>query len=70
MQFLAFSDYWPIQVPTCGFFSIHALEQLKAQEALPQLKMLTQDGETIHFDGLGTVREAATAAIAKLNAMQ
>jgi HEAT repeat protein len=56
--------------PDLRVLSIYALEKLKAKEALPRLKALTQDGETIHFDGLGTVGEAATAAIAKLNSMQ
>jgi HEAT repeat protein len=53
--------------PDLRVLSIYALEQLKAKEALPRLKALIQDGEMIHFDGLGTVGKAAMAAIAKLN---
>lgn len=56
--------------PDLRVLSIYALERLEAREALPQLKILTQDDEKIHFDGLGTVGQAATAAIAKLSAMQ
>ena len=47
--------------------SIYALEQLQANEALPRLRLLVQDNEKIHFDGLGTVSEAARSAIAKLS---
>jgi HEAT repeat protein len=46
--------------------AIYALEKLKAKEALPQLRALLDDDESIHFDGLGTVAEAAKAAIATL----
>jgi HEAT repeat protein len=57
------------QNPDMRVLAIDALETLKAKEALPQLQRLLADHEKIHFDGLGTVAEAATAAIAKLNAM-
>lgn len=56
--------------PDMRVLSIYALEQLGAKEALPQLKTLTQDNEKITFDGLGTVGQAATTAIAKLRAMK
>lgn len=46
--------------------AIYALEKLKAKEAMPQLRALLDDEEKIHFDGLGTVAEAARAAIASL----
>jgi hypothetical protein len=45
---------------------IDALERLRAKEALPQLRLLLHDDQRIHFDGLGTVSDAARAAIAKL----
>jgi HEAT repeat protein len=46
--------------------AIYDLEKLKAKEALPQLRTLLDDDEKIHFDGFGTVAEAARAAIATL----
>jgi hypothetical protein len=46
--------------------AIYALEKLKAKEALPQIRALLHEDERIHFDGLGTVAEAARAAIATL----
>jgi HEAT repeat protein len=52
--------------PDMRVLSIYALETLKAKEAVPQLHLLLDDYERIHFDGLGTVAEAAKAAIAKL----
>jgi hypothetical protein len=52
--------------PDMRVLAIHALEELKAKEALPQLRALLDDDEKIHFDGLGTVAEAARAAIATL----
>ena len=55
--------------PDMRVLAIYALETLKAKEALPQLHLLLNDQETIHFDGLGTVGEAARAAVAKLNAL-
>lgn len=55
--------------PDMRALSIYALEPLRANEALPQLRLLLLDDERIHFDGLGTVAEVARAAIAKLELM-
>ena len=55
--------------PDMRALSIYALEQMGAKEALPQLQLLAQDNAHIHFDGLGTVADAARSAIAKLDAM-
>jgi HEAT repeat protein len=55
------------QNPNIRALTIYAREALDAKEALPRLKLLVHDDERIHFDGLGTVREAAKAAIAKLS---
>jgi HEAT repeat protein len=52
--------------PDMRVLAIYALEKLKAKEALPQLRALLDDDERIHFDGLGTVAEAARAAITTL----
>ena len=52
--------------PDMRVLAIDALEKLRAKEALPQLRLLLHDDHRIHFDGLGTVAEAAKAAIAKL----
>jgi HEAT repeat protein len=52
--------------PDMRVLAIYALEKLKAKEALPRLLALLDDKERIHFDGLGSVSEAARAAIAKL----
>jgi hypothetical protein len=52
--------------PDMRVLAIYTLEQLNAKEALPQLRTLLDDNERIHFDGLGTVAQAATTAIAKL----
>lgn len=49
--------------------AIYALERLKAKEALPQLRLLIGDDERIHFDGLGTVADAAKKTIANLEAL-
>lgn len=49
--------------------AIYALEQLDAKQALTQLRTLLYHSERIHFDGLGTVAEAAPKAIAKLEEM-
>jgi HEAT repeat protein len=54
--------------PDMRVLAIYALEALKATQALPQLHLLLNDDEKIHFDGSGTVAEAAKAAIAKLDA--
>lgn len=53
--------------PDMRVLAIYALEKLNAKEALPQLRTLLGDNETIHFDGLGSVAEAAKEAIAKLD---
>jgi HEAT repeat protein len=55
--------------PDMRVLAIYALEKLGAKQALPQLHLLLNDDEKIHFDGLGTVAEAAREAIAKLGAM-
>jgi HEAT repeat protein len=52
--------------PDMRVLAIYALEKLNAQEALPQLRALLDDDEKTHFDGLGTVAEAARAAIVTL----
>ena len=56
--------------PDMRVLSIYALQHLHAKEALPELRLLTQDDANIHFDGLGTVAEAAKSAISKLEAMR
>ncbi len=55
--------------PDMRVLSIYALERLKAREALPQIQSLVDDNERIHFDGLGTVAEAAKRAVMELSAM-
>lgn len=55
--------------PDMRVLAIYALQQLRAREAVPELRLLTQDDATIHFDGLGTVAQAAKSAISKLEAM-
>jgi HEAT repeat protein len=57
------------QSPDMRVLAIDALEKLRAKQALPQLYLMLDDDEKIHFDGAGTVAEAARAAIAKLEAM-
>ena len=52
--------------PDMRVLAIHALVQLDAKLALTQLRTLLDDSERTHFDGLGTVAEAATKALAKL----
>lgn len=52
--------------PDMRVLAIYALEKLKAKEALPQIRGLLNDEEKIHFDGLGSVAEAAKAAAASL----
>lgn len=49
--------------------AIDALEILGAKESLPHLRQLLDDNEKIHFDGEGTVAEAAMAAIVKLDSV-
>lgn len=55
--------------PDMRVLAIYALQQLRAREAVPELRLLTQDDAAIHFDGLGTVAQAAKSAISKLEAM-
>jgi HEAT repeat protein len=55
--------------PDMRVLAIDALEDLRAKEAMPRPRLLLHDDERIHFDGLGTVAEAARAAIAKIEAM-
>jgi HEAT repeat protein len=52
--------------PDMRVVAIYALEQLDAKEALPKLRVLLTDDETIHFDGLGPVSDAAKKAIIDL----
>jgi HEAT repeat protein len=52
--------------PDMRVLAIYALEQLDAKEALPKMRVLLTDDETIHFDGLGPVSGAARKAIDKL----
>jgi HEAT repeat protein len=52
--------------PDMRVLAIYGLEQLDAREALPKLHTLLADDETIHFDGLGTVSDAARKAIDRL----
>jgi hypothetical protein len=54
--------------PDMRDIAIEALAQLNAKEALPQIRDLLNDNEKIHFDGLGTVGEAAQKAVAELEA--
>ena len=55
--------------PDMRVLAIYALEALKAKDALPRLRLLTKDADRIHFDGLGTVAEAAKKAVRKLEAL-
>jgi HEAT repeat protein len=55
--------------PDMRVLAIYALETLKAKESLPQLRALVHDEDRIHFDGLGTVGDAAKKAVAELQAL-
>jgi HEAT repeats len=55
--------------PDMRVLAIYALEALKAKASLPQLRLLFNDEDKIHFDGLGTVAEAAKKAVAELQAL-
>ena len=46
--------------------AIYALQKLDAKEALPRMRALLGDHETIHFDGEIPVSDAARKAIDKL----
>jgi HEAT repeat protein len=52
--------------PDMRVLAIHALEQLNAKQALPEIRTLLGDHEKIHFDGTIPVAEAAKKAIIKL----
>ena len=52
--------------PDMRVAAIYALEQLDAKEALPKMRTLLTDDETIHTDGLGPVSDAAKKAIITL----
>jgi HEAT repeat protein len=52
--------------PDMRVLAIYALEQLDAKEALPRIRRLLFDPETIHFDGLISVADAAREAVVKL----
>lgn len=52
--------------PDMRVLAIDALQRMKAKQALPQIRDLVSDDERIHFDGLGTVGEAARKAVAEL----
>ena len=52
--------------PDMRVLAIYALEQLDAKEALPKIRALLHDHETIHFDGLGPVSDAASKGVIKL----
>jgi HEAT repeat protein len=53
--------------PSMRVLAIHALEDLKAAEALPKLRELLGDNEKCNFDKLESVAHAAQSAIAKLS---
>jgi len=55
--------------PDMRVLAIYALETLKAKESLPRLRPLVNDEDRIHFDGLGTVAEAAKKAVTELEAL-
>jgi TonB family protein len=52
--------------PDMRVLAIYSLEQLDAKEALPKIRALLGDNETIHFDGLIPVSAAAKEAVTKL----
>jgi len=52
--------------PSLRVLAIHALVELKANEALPRLRQLLGDNERSNFDKSESVAEAAQAAITKL----
>jgi HEAT repeat protein len=55
------------QDPSMSVLAIHALEELKAVEALPSLRRLLGDNERCNFDKLESVAKAAQAAITQLS---
>lgn len=52
--------------PLMRVLAIDSLQDLRAVEALPHLRALTNDDEKIDFDNLSSVAEAARVAITKL----
>ena len=52
--------------PDMRVLAVYSLEQLDAKEALPKIRALLGDHETIHFDGLIPVAAAAKEAVTKL----
>jgi TonB family protein len=52
--------------PDMRVLAIYSLEQLDAKQALPKIRALLGDQETIHFDGLIPVSAAAKEAVIKL----
>jgi HEAT repeat protein len=54
------------QNPSMRVLAIHALEDLKATEALPKLRELLRDNERCNFDKSESVAHAAQSAIGKL----
>src|SRR5581483_5149969 len=52
--------------PSMRVLAIYALEKLKAKDALPALYRLLNDNERSNFGDLVSVKDAAKAAIAKL----
>jgi HEAT repeats len=55
--------------PDMRALAIYALETLKAKDALPYLRLLINDQDRIHFDGLETVAESAKKAVSQLEAL-
>jgi HEAT repeat protein len=53
--------------PSMRVLAIHALEDLKSTEALPNLRALLADNERCNFDKLESVAHAAQSAIGKLS---
>jgi hypothetical protein len=56
--------------PDMRVLAIYALQKLNAMVAVPQIRGLLHDEERIHFDGGGTVAEAARKALVELSAPQ
>ncbi len=56
--------------PDMRVLAIYALQKLNAMDAVPQIRALLHDNERIHFDGGGTVAEAARKALVELSPPQ
>jgi len=52
--------------PDMRVLAIYSLEQFDAKDALPKIRALLGDKETIHFDGLIPIADAAKEAVIKL----